>query len=47
MVIHDDVGESIAYRTVTRTGLMRVDEGKAWGVCETLRWAAPTYGGDR
>lgn len=39
MVIRDDTGEPIGFQTMKRDGLLRVDEGEAWGVFEAIKWA--------
>ncbi|KAL8493852.1 hypothetical protein ACS0TY_024860 [Phlomoides rotata] len=39
MVIHDEAGDLIACRTVVTPIFMKIDDGEAWGVFETIRWA--------
>lgn len=39
MVIHDETGEYICCRILVQPGMMKVDEGEAWGVVEAAKWA--------
>lgn len=39
MMVHDIDGMGIAYKSLTKRGMMRVDEGEAWGLMKALRWA--------
>lgn len=40
MAIHDDYGEFICCHSLVRPGVLKVDEGEAWGIKEAIRWAA-------
>lgn len=40
MVIHDDVGEFVYCCSLVHSGVLKVYEGRAWGVVEAVSWAS-------
>lgn len=38
MIIHGNLGECTAADTLIRLGILRVDDGEAWGLIEVIKW---------